>query len=110
MSLGTSDVAGWAKLINIVVFGIVGGWVVGPVAASLAMGGYRVPLRVLGYAFIGLLVGVVSAVVPVVGIFTFLAGPTIGAVYAVASSPANAAGEPVSLRSSATGPLLSFSF
>jgi hypothetical protein len=101
---------GWDRLFNILIGMVVGGWVVGPLAASVAMGGHRVPLRVLGYACAGLLLGILSVAVPVVGAITFLAGPTIGAVYAVATSPVDAAGEPVSLRSSAAGPLLSFTF
>ena len=104
-------VGGFVLLLYAAAGALVGSWVVGPLAASLAMGGWRVPLRVLGYTLLGLGLGIASAIVPVVGLFTLLAGPTIGAVYAVATADAEDFAEPArALGAPAPGPLLSFTF
>ena len=91
---------------------VMAGWVTGPLAAGLAMGAGPVVGRLIAYSLLGALVGVVTLLVPPVGVFLYLAGPTLGALYAVMTSPAEAFGLPgkAALGSAAPGPLLSFRF
>jgi len=90
---------------------VLAAWLAGPLAASLAMGAWPVAGRVFMHAVVGLAIGLASTVIPGLGILTCLVGPTVGAVYAVATSPADAFAPPVRASGpSAPGPLLSFSF
>ncbi|MBM4379052.1 MAG: hypothetical protein FJ086_07060 [Deltaproteobacteria bacterium] len=104
-------VGGVVSLLFAAIGAVVGAWVVGPLAAATAMGGWRVPTRVLLGAGAGLLLGLLSAIIPGVGIVTLLAGPTVGVVCAVATSPAESfAGPARSLAPAGPGPLLTFRF
>lgn len=66
----------------------------------------------MSYALLGVLLGAVSVAVPLIGGVLFFAGPTLGAVYAVMTSPVEAFTEPgrAQLHPASGSPLWSFTF
>ncbi|MBM4379055.1 MAG: hypothetical protein FJ086_07075 [Deltaproteobacteria bacterium] len=78
-----------AELAALVLGPLLASWVMGPLAAGLVMGAGPVQEKAVVYALAGALFGLMSVTVPVVGVLALFAGPMLGTVHALATSPAD---------------------
>ena len=94
-----------AEWVALVLGPLLASWVMGPLVAGLVLGAGPVLEKAVVYALGGALFGLLCVTVPVVGVLALFAGPMLGTVHAVASSPAD-----LWTRTPPGAPLLTFDF